>query len=343
MVGGGFAGSHPATVRPSDAPTDGGPQWLGTPAPYRKCVPRSPLVLAALASGATPGLVPVVTRPTPVAGADFDTAVVTDDQNRHWVVRAPVSAAAGAALESELTLLRGLRDPVRTALPFEVPDPTTTVDLPEGGRAMVYRYLAGEPLHPGDLGPGPGLGSALGTALAALHEVPRSVVEDSGLPVYEADEYRLRRIAELDRAAATGHVPSGLLTRWEHALEDVGRWRFQPTVVHGDLVAEHVLVGDGRVVGVLDWAEAKVADPADDLAWVAVGADETALDSVLEAYAMARADQPDRNLPLRARLAGELALARWLLHGARADDSGVVDDAVAMLRELDSDVGRDPL
>ena len=47
---------------------------------------------------------------------------------------------------------------------------------------MVYRYLAGEPLNPGDLAPGPGLAAALGSALAALHEVPRSVVEDSGFP-----------------------------------------------------------------------------------------------------------------------------------------------------------------
>lgn len=304
-------------------------------------MPRSPLVLAALASAARSGLVPVVTRPAATTGTDFDTAVVTDDQNRHWVVRAPTSVAAGASLESELSLLRGLRDPTRTVLPFQVPDPTTTVDLPEGGRAMVYRYLAGEPLHPGDLSAG--LGAALGTALAALHEVPRSVVEDAGLPAYEAEEYRTRRMAELDRAAATGHVPSALLTRWEQALEDVGRWRFQSTVVHGDLVAEHVLVDDGRVVGVLDWAEAKVADPADDLAWVAVGADASALDSVLEAYAMARADQPDRHLAVRARLAGELALARWLLHGVRTDDAGVVDDAVEMLRELAADVATDPL
>ncbi len=306
-------------------------------------MPRSPLVLAALASGASPGLVPVVTRPTSASGADFDTAVVTDDQNRHWVVRAPVSVAAGAALESELTLLRGLRDPARSALPFAVPDPATTVDLPEGGRAMVYPYLPGKPLNPTELAPGPGLAAALGAALAALHEVPRSVVEDSGLPVYEADEYRLRRIAELDRAAATGKVPPPLLTRWERALEDVGRWRFQPTVVHGDLWAEHVLVDDGRVVGVLDWAEAKVADPADDLAWIAVSAASPSLDSVFEAYSMARADQPDRHLPFRARLAGEFALARWLLHGIRADDSSVVDDAVGMLQAFDLDVRDDPL
>jgi aminoglycoside phosphotransferase (APT) family kinase protein len=215
--------------------------------------------------------------------------------------------------------------------------------LPEGGRAVVYPYLPGVPLHPGDLRPGPGLSAALGRALAALHDVPHSVVEDAGLPVYEASQYRERRLAELDRAAGTGHVPKNLLTRWEKVLEDVGRWRFQPSVVHGDLVAEHVLVDGGAVVGMLDWAEAKVADPADDLAWIAVGADSEALDSVLEAYAVSRREQPDRHLATRARLAGELALARWLLHGVTTEDSGVVQDAVQMLRDLDADVGEDRL
>lgn len=303
-------------------------------------VPRSPLVLAALASAAEPGLVPVSTRPTAGEGGDFDTAVVTDTQHRHWIVRAPRRPSAGASLESELTLLARLRE---QDLPFAVPDPRRTVALPEGGRAMVYPYLAGHRLHPGDLGPGPGLAAAFGRALAALHEVPPSVVEDAGLPSYGADEYRTRRMAELDTAAATGHVPRGLLTRWEKALEDVGRWRFQPTVVHGDLAPEHVLVHDGDVVGLLDFGDAKVADPADDLAFVAVGADERALDAVLESYAVARLEQPDRHLADRARLAGELALTRWLLHGVRSEDKAVVDDAIGMLRELDGDVGDETL
>ncbi len=169
------------------------------------------------------------------------------------------------------------------------------------------------------------------------------MVEDAGLPSYGAEEYRTRRMAELDAAAATGHVPRGLLTRWEKALEDVGRWRFQPTVVHGDLAPAHVLVEDDEVVGLLDFGDAKVADPADDLAFVAVGADERALDAVLESYAVARFEQPDRHLADRARLAGELALARWLMHGVRTEDRTVVDDAVGMLRELDADVGEETL
>jgi hypothetical protein len=35
----------------------------------------------------------------------------------------------------------------------------------------------------------------------------------------------------------------------------------------------------------LEWSEARVADPADDFAWLANGADAAALESVLEAYA----------------------------------------------------------
>jgi aminoglycoside phosphotransferase (APT) family kinase protein len=300
-------------------------------------------VLAALASAAVRGLRPVATRAHEVTGGDFDVAVVEDDERRSWVVRAPRRAAAGAGLESELRLLAALGDGSRCDLPFAVPRIAGSAPLPEGGRAVVYPFLAGSPLHPGELRPGPGLAAALGRALAALHDVPPDIVEDAGLPVYEAGEYRERRLAELDRAAGTGHVPARLLARWEKLLEDVGRWRFRPAVVHGDLVAEHVLVRDGEVTGMVDWAEAKVADPADDLAWVAVGADSEALDSVLEAYSVTRSDVPDRHLATRARLAGELALTRWLLHGVTTDDGSVVKDAVGMLRDLDADVGAEPL
>jgi aminoglycoside phosphotransferase (APT) family kinase protein len=159
--------------------------------------------------------------------------------------------------------------------------------------------------------------------------------------VYTAPEYRTRRLAEVDRAAATGHVPAGLLARWERALEEAGAWRFTPCVVHGDLAPENVLVGDDRVSGVLGWGQTRVADPADDLAWLITGASGDAVESVLEAYAHTRRDAPDRDLLRRARLSGELAVARWLLHGTTTGDEDVVSDAVAMLTELEARVDED--
>nr|WP_240895737.1 phosphotransferase [Kineococcus siccus] len=272
-------------------------------------------------------------------GADFDVALVQDGQARRFVVRSPRRPAAAAALDTEIGLLTALQG----LLPFAVPAPAGTLTLPEGGRCLVHPELPGAPVHPEDVRPGPGLAAALGTGLAALHQVDVAVFADAGVPVYDAEEYRRRRLSELDRAAATGHVPPRLLTRWEVVMEDVARWRFAATPVHGDLVGDHVRSDGTRLTGVTGWVDAKVADPADDFAWLAVGAEPDALESVVEAYAHARREPADPDLVVRARLAGELALARWLLLGLRTEDPDIVEDARRMLDDLDSHADAVPL
>ena len=232
--------------------------------------------------------------------------------------------------------------PLLSWLPFALPQVEGSVALPDGGRAMVYRQLPGRPVVPSQLEPGAGLAAALGRAIAAVHDLPTRLVEDAGRPSYGAEEYRYRRLAEVDRAAGTGKVPPRLLTRWEQAVEEVGAWRFVPCCVHGDLAAESVLVQDGEVVAVIDWSQSRVADPADDLGWLVAAGPEPAVDSVLEAYAAARRERPDPHLARRAHLVAELAVARWLMHGVGADDADVVDDAVRMLSDLDDAVAGTP-
>lgn len=303
---------------------------------------RSPLALAALATVAVPGFDARAARATG-GGSEDDTAVVTDGQGRRWVVRAPRTAGAGAALEAELVLLTGLAEAADAErLPFDVPRTVGSAPLEEGGRAVMYRELPGTPVALDRLEPGPGVSASLGRAIAALHELAPAVVEDAGLPVYDAASYRQRRLSEVDEAARTGRVPATLLRRWEERLEDVAVWKFSPTVVHGDLSADHVLVSDGDVTGVLAWGEAKVADPADDLAWLLVAAPQDAVDSIMEAYQLRRTELTDPYLADRALLAGELALARWLLFGVRAGDDEVVADAVQMLDELDEQIREQP-
>lgn len=303
--------------------------------PYGGPVERSPLVLAALSTVAVPDLDAVDVRRASHPGPGIDAAVVIDATGGRWVTRAPQDAAAGATLEAEVALLTGLGTHADAgALPFAVPRLAGAVVLPEGGRAVVHRQLPGRPIRLEELGPGPGLAAALGRAIAAIHELPVSVVENAGLPVYDADTYRRRRLTELDEAARTGHVPAFLLRRWERALEDVSLWRFQPTVVHGDLSSEHVLVTDTEPVGILGWSETKVADPADDLAWLLVAAPQPAVDPIIEAYHLRRTELRDPHLATRALLAGELAVARWLMHGVNTGDDAVVADARSMLGEL---------
>jgi len=299
---------------------------------------RTPLALAALADAAVQGLEPVSVRDQPTAARDQDCALVEDATGRRWVVRSPRTSAAGARLEAEGRLLGVLAG----WLPYSVPAVEGSAALPEGGRAVVHRTLSGRPVDLESLEPAAPLTAAIGRALAALHDVPDRLVEDVGLPGYTADEYRQRRLAEVDRAAVSGHVPPALLQRWEQALEEVSAWRFMPCVVHGDLAPENVLVDDERVTGILEWAETRLADPADDFAWLASGCSAETLDAVIEAYTVTRRVEPDKDLARRARLAAELAVARWLLHGVSTEERAVVDDAVAMLADLDAAVAGTP-
>lgn len=311
---------------------------------------RTPVQLAALASSAVPGLDPVEVRgalTSPEQG--YEVAFVTDVQHRQWVVRAPLTPAAGAQMDSTVALLALLG----RRLPFAVPAPRGFVAVPEG-RAVVYPHIAGRPVELAAVPPGPGLAAELGRTLAAIHNVDRAVYDEAGVPVYDAEAWRRRRLADLDRGASTGHVPTAMLARWERELENVSLWRFAPTPVHGDITGEQVLAtfedeldaATGRIRGVTGWDDAKVADPAEDFALVVTRCDAATIETVLEAYANHRVERPDAHLQRRARLAAQLRLLTGLLAATAAGRRDLVRDRAAELRDLDEqmvDVDADEL
>ncbi|GAA1967001.1 hypothetical protein GCM10009817_03610 [Terrabacter lapilli] len=305
---------------------------------------RSPLFLAALASSAVPGLDPVrvqgvATRP----GDLFEIAYVQDSQDRRWVVKAPCTAAAGAMLD-DVSALSGL---LGRRIEIAIPMVRGYSPVPEG-RAAVYLRLPGRPLDFAALDAGP-LAAEVGRALGHIHNIDHLVLEEAGRPTYDAEAHRRRQLSELDRAAATGHVPTGLLTRWEHALEDVSLWRFAPSAVHGTLTGDNVLASfeddddasTGRVRGVLAWEESRIADPADDFAELASVAPARTLDAVLDAYAATRIERPDVHLVRRARLAAEMAPLRRLLRALSAGELDVVESTAEQLRALEARVEAD--
>ncbi len=304
---------------------------------------RSPAFLAALASAAVPGLDPVSVEALPsTPEQSFDVAFVQDAERRRWVVRAPRSDVAGAEMDRTVGLL-GL---LGRRLPFAVPAPKGFVALSEGGRAAVYPYLPGHNLDFAELPPGPGIAAELGRAIAALHNTDPAVYDEAGLPSYDADAYRSRRLADLDRAAETGRVPTTLLTRWETALEDVSLWRFAPTATHGDLTGDQVLAvftddadaSTGKIRALTGWEDAKVADPADDFAALVADARPEAVETVLEAYSHTRVERPDPNLLVRARLVAELGLLGTMMVALARKDSAAVEVLTTQLRRLDDAV-----
>ncbi|MDP9888168.1 macrolide 2'-phosphotransferase [Pseudarthrobacter enclensis] len=299
---------------------------------------RKPIELAAVATAAVPGLTPTAVSSAPDDPADFDSALLLDSEGKRWRVRSPRHAEASARLETEFLVLRAFAPGVRAELPFLMPTVAGSVRLGTL-TTFVYSHLSGSTRSVEELTSGPAsLARELGSALAAIHDLPRSLVSNADLPSYTPNEFRQRRLNELDQAATTGKIPAALLRRWEHAMEDVSLWRFNPCVVHGDLHEDNLLVESGRVTAVTGWTDLRIGDPADDFAWLVASNEQDFIDAVLASYTSSRRDVPDQHLLRRAALSAEFALAQYLVKGLAAGDQEMVSEAEGMLQSLADDI-----
>jgi macrolide phosphotransferase len=309
---------------------------------------RTHLTLAALATSAVAGLdVVAAVRFGSRAQGDFDSALLTDRNGKHFLIRIPRNDRAQGEQSADLLSLRALSPGVRSRLPFAVSVFAGQTPF-EGTRACVYEFVYGQKVPLGDIDPE--LAAGMGRAIAAIHSLPTSFVADAGLPTNTSLDSLRSCITVLDRSAATGLVPSGLLARWEKATEEEQLWQFQPTVINGSLSADSFLVADEpdsagrgaarRVTGVLGWQDLRVGDPARDLFWVLGVSDEQVSDAALEAYGRERGSI-DRQVRHRAMLYAELEIAKWLLHGVESRSTEIVDDAVEMLDGLLDSVQND--
>lgn len=303
---------------------------------------RSDLALAGLACAAVPGLRPVSVqerrRPPGAGEVSHQSALIEDATGRMWVLNCPLTAVAAVELERNDSLVRQLGRHV----PFKVPAAAGYASLGSLGRAALFPYVEGSAIDLHRLPAGPGLASAVGRTLAAVHNIPAGLFEEHEVPVFDAAEHRTRRLADLDRAAETGHVPTGLLARWEQAFDSSLVWRFGSTPVHGSLDGWSFLVAfsdddaaTGRILALTGWGHAAVTDPAEDFATLVYEATPAAVDSLFESYALARSQRPDPHLLTRARLASEMQWIRGLASAVAAEDDEAVARRVDQLRKLD--------
>ncbi len=318
--------------------------FLGGSSPHRPVwavtvvdVERSPYDLAAIATAAVPGLNAVQVGRLPDAQEDFDSALVVDDQGTRWRVRSPKHAQAALKLDTELRSLGGLSSSVRATLPFAVPSVAGTVRQGEL-KTFVYHHLQGHQLPLEELLSSPALAHQVGMAIAAVHEIDRPTVARAGLPVSSPEEFRVALLSELDQVATSGKVPRRLLRRWENAMEDAGMWRFNASVVHGDLNEEQIFVDQGKIVAVTGWSDLHIGDPAEDLGWLLALEQRATMERVVTAYVQRRATAADPHLLDRATLHAEFALARWLSRAITRDDAQRVAQAEELLAELDRNI-----
>jgi aminoglycoside phosphotransferase (APT) family kinase protein len=273
----------------------------------------------------------------------FDSAVARLDDGREVVVRTPAGDDSASDLAAESRALHALTAGVRALLPFRVPEV-----LGEAGsgaaRVLVVDRLSGYRVDPAHLPKGSGFATAIGSALAAVHGLPPSIVRTDGLPVRTPEQVRDDVSRLLDRAEATDRVPGVLIERWRRALAVDELWRFESAVVLGGATSASFLLSEddtATVTGLLDWGGLSVGDPATDLRWLASA--PTAAEDVYAGYVADASRAPDALLRERARMYAELEFVKWLVHGHDNGRSEVVADAVALLEALAEGVGGDDI
>jgi aminoglycoside phosphotransferase (APT) family kinase protein len=125
------------------------------------------------------------------------------------------------------------------------------------------------------------------------------------------------------RARVLPTLPEPLRGAGAELLDRIGRPAPRLTMTHADLGPEHILVVDDHVTGIIDWSDARVGDPAVDLAWPLYGAAGAVADGVATAYDV----RPD----LRDRARDWYLLVPWhqALRGLDIDRPGDVAAGVA--------------
>ncbi|HEX6788063.1 MAG TPA: phosphotransferase family protein [Gaiellaceae bacterium] len=207
-----------------------------------------------------------ISDPVLLAGGASKEAWAVDVDGEPLLVR----RAAGSvihrhtlSLEHEFAVLQAAHD-----AGVKVPRPLQYIADLAGREAFVMERLAGE---------------TIGRRIVRREELARA---REHLPVQMADE-----LAKI-HAISTAHVPflyEAKIERMVEELDEVGEphpaielglWWLRenrppardPVVVHGDYRIGNLVVGDGGLVGVLDWEFAHVDDPVRDLAFALVRA-----------------------------------------------------------------------
>jgi aminoglycoside 2''-phosphotransferase len=242
-----------------------------------------------------------------VAGWEYIVIEVNDE----IVFRIPRSQNRARRLQKEVALVGAISERISTPIPrYEF------VSLGDGRVSSFagYRRLGGLPCTGRNYRTSwtAGLATDLGRFLSELHSVrlPSKVAKDVETFAPKDWVARFRKFhAEARKLAYPMLSPVGQRESektWTELLENLQATGFQQSLIHGDLMGGNILCDPAsrHLVGVLDWSDVKVSDPAYDFAGL-LSVDRGLAESALRLYRhgasglLKRAELYFRTIPTR--------------------------------------------
>ncbi|WP_433256501.1 phosphotransferase family protein [Streptosporangium sp. CA-135522] len=262
-------------------------------------------------------------------GAGLDN--VTLLLNEEIVLRLPKNDDGAESVEREARLLPELT--IDLAIPrflFTAPNPLGP------GSFCGYVLVPGEVLSPEQwrargLLDRPESVRRVAAALDAVHAFPVDKAERLGLPAPGLREDFADDLASIRREVLprlTSEQGKTLLAAWEGYLGGDANFAYRPTLTHGDVSLDHLLVSGEEITGLIDFGDAEIGDPDYDLSylWAEAGPE------------FVRRVQAHRGLPLAKGLVRKLDFwsladpAQDVVYGLEIDEPELVDDALSTLR-----------
>lgn len=206
----------------------------------------------------------------PVAASGHDNAAFR--LGSEMLVKFPTAAGYADNLAAEAAAMVA----IGTSLTVPIPQPVAAGE-PSAAYPWPWRiqtWIPGEPASDDFRNANAEFADDLATFLRSLHAAPTS----AGRPAGESNFHRGGDLREYGAqteeaiAALAGTLDTARASKiWQDAL--ASDWDSAPVWVHGDVAPGNLICDSGRLVGVIDFGQCAVGDPACDLviAWTFLG------------------------------------------------------------------------
>ncbi|MCY8643266.1 macrolide 2'-phosphotransferase [Bacillus haynesii] len=216
------------------------------------------------------------------SGMDFQVVFAEDEAGKRWVVRKPRRDDVIERAVYEGKVLKLLQNRLPAAVPdwrIHTPELIAYPKLPGVPAAVIDMEIKNYVWNMDHEPPAEAFVKSLAKTLVLLHSIDHKAAEEAGMHVMNPDDVRQSKADQMEWIKRELGVSGELWERWQKWLSDDSYWPEYTAFIHGDLHPPHILIDQHQsIIGLLDWTEAKIADPAKDflLYETSLGGAETA-------------------------------------------------------------------